>query len=72
MELTCLALKITSLKFLKYSFFCVGVYCKLYGTFKGFHIFMRGVYMYIESKHLVLQNQFQCKQPKIREMLIDF
>ena len=35
-ELTYLAFKITSLKFLKCNFFYVGVYCTLY---KGFHIF---------------------------------
>ena len=72
MELTCLALKITSLKFPKCSFFYVGVYCTLYRAFQGFHIFIRGVYMYIESKQLVFQNQCQCKEVNIREILTDF
>ena len=48
-DLTYLAFKITSLKFLKCSFFYVGVYYTLY---KGFHIFARVV-------QLVLQNQCQ-------------
>ena len=42
MQLTCLALKITGLNFLKCSFFYVDVYYTLYGTFQGFPYFREG------------------------------
>ena len=41
-ELTCLAPKITGLKFRKCSFFYLDVYCTLYGTFQGFPYFREG------------------------------
>ena len=46
MELTCLALKITSLKFLECSFFYVGVYRTLYELFKGFIFHEGSVHIY--------------------------